>query len=73
MQSNHSDAMEEEIDRQVLSFITISQNNAEKLLKEHKDALDGLASILLEKESIDREDFEKLMKGLGVERIKKND
>jgi len=32
-----------------------------------------LASILLEKESIDREDFEKLMKGLGVERIKKND
>ena len=73
MQSNHSDAMEEEIDRQVLSFITISQNNAEKLLKEHKDALDGLASILLEKESIDREDFEKLMKGLGVERIEKND
>jgi len=73
MQTNHSDATEEEIDRQVLSLITDSQNHAEKLLQKHKDALDGLANILLEKESIDREDFEKLMKGLSVERIKKND
>ena len=73
MQTNHSDAMEEEIDRQVLSLVTDSQNHAEDLLQEHKDALDGLANILLEKESIDREDFEKLMKGLSVERIKKND
>jgi len=71
MQTNHSDATEEEIDRQVLSLITDSQNHAEKLLQKHKDALDGLANILLEKESIDREDFEKLMKGLSVERIKK--
>ncbi len=76
MQKNHSDATEEEIDRQVLSLINYSQEKAESLLLEHKEALDALANILLEKESIDRKDFEKLMKGLKVpskQKNKKND
>jgi cell division protease FtsH len=59
--SEISDEMRAKVDEQINNIIESCYNEARKLLKEHKDKLDELVNILLEKETVEQDEFEKLM------------
>ena len=52
-----SDETEVAIDREVKAILTEAQQSARSILGDHREDLDGLAEILLEKESLDRTDL----------------
>ena len=50
------------IDQEVQSLLNASAQRADELLRQHRSQLDQIASALLEEESIDREDMERLLR-----------
>jgi len=61
-QRNYSEKVAAEIDEEVSCFIKNAQTAAQKLLKTKKSLLDKIAKALFEKETIEREEFEKIIK-----------
>ena len=61
-QKNYSEMVATKIDKEVAGFIQNAQKQAEKILKQKKGLLEKVARILIEKETIEREEFEKLIK-----------
>ncbi len=61
-QRNYSEKIAEKIDQEVEVIIRNCQKNSELILQKHKNLLDKLAKNLIEKEIIEREDFEKIIK-----------
>lgn len=59
---NYSEQIATKIDQEVSEFVKGAQKNAEKLLKKNKKLLEKLAKTLIEKETIEREEFEKILK-----------
>jgi len=59
---NYSEKIAERIDEEVDVIIKNAEKNAEVLLLKHKNLLDKVAKNLIEKEIIEREDYEKLIK-----------
>ena len=57
---NHSEEMSGEIDREVKAIVDDCYNRAKEILKEHMDVLHKCAQLLLEKERINRDEFEAL-------------
>lgn len=57
-----SDTMQGKVDGEIKKFVEGSFNEAKKVLKENKEKLDKLAKALVEKESLNQEEFEELMK-----------
>ncbi len=57
---NHSEEVSGEIDREVKSIVDDCYKKATDIIKEHRSVLDACAELLLEKEKIDREEFEAL-------------
>ena len=57
---SHSEAISGEIDREVKSIIDDCYSKATQIIKEHEDVLHKCAQLLLEKERINREEFEAL-------------
>ena len=57
---NHSEEVSGEIDREVKSIVDDCYKKATEIIKEHRSVLDACAELLLEKEKIDREEFEAL-------------
>jgi len=68
-QRNYSEKVAAEIDREVANFINDAQKEAEKILIQKKDLLDKVAKALIEKETIERKEFEEL---IGKKEIKKS-
>jgi len=60
--SEISPKMAAKVDEQVKGIVDRAYERAVKILKENKDKLDQLADQLLEKETIEGEEFERLMK-----------
>jgi cell division protease FtsH len=58
---NYSDEIAAVIDVEVKNIIDRGYKRAEQILKEHEDKLHAVASILLEKEKIEDEEFEAIM------------
>ena len=56
---DYSDAVAFEIDQEVRLLIDEAHDVALDILKENRDKLDALAAVLLEKETLDREEVEK--------------
>jgi len=56
----YSEKTAEEIDIEVRQIVSEAYKNAKKILVDHKDKLDKVASELLEKEVLNKEDFELL-------------
>ena len=52
-----------DIDTEVHRLIQEAYGRAEQILTEHRDQLDGLAQLLIEREKIDRAEFERFMTG----------
>jgi len=55
-----------QIDEEVTKIIDDAHKKAGDIIKKHKEALDGIATVLVEKETIEREDFEKILIAHGI-------
>ena len=62
-QRNYSEEVASQIDKEVDKFIKDAQIQAEKILNKKRNLLDRIAKVLIEKETIEKEEFEKLIKG----------
>ncbi len=61
-QRNYSEQTAADIDHEVERFIGNAFQTAKEIIKNKKDKLDKIANILTEKETIEKEEFEELMK-----------
>lgn len=59
-QRDYSEAVAEQIDREVRKLVNEAYESARAILREHRDALDTIAQRLLEVETVSRDEFEKL-------------
>lgn len=60
--SRISDGMQERVDEEIKKLVNSALKRAETILKKEKTKLDGLAKLLVEKESLDDVEFEEFMK-----------
>jgi len=63
----HSEKVGAEIDSEVSRIMNEALAKAEKILLEYKPALDAVAKRLVEAETIEREEFEKMMLAYGIQ------
>jgi len=68
-QRNYSEKVAAEIDNEVSRFIKEAQSTAKAILKNKRKLLNRIAKTLIDKETIEREEFEGLMKPIKKERI----
>jgi cell division protease FtsH len=64
---NYSEGVAGKIDTEVANFINQSLAAAEKIINGKRKLLENIAQTLVEKETIEREEFEKLVKGGKIE------
>jgi len=70
--SNHrefSESKAEEVDREVKRIVMQGHDKAIEILKNNNAALEGLAKALLEHETIDAEEVDLIIQGVGIEEI----
>jgi cell division protease FtsH len=60
---HYSRAIAREIDDEIRRIVDVAHERAEEILLEHRDALTTIAEILLDRETISREQFESLLAG----------
>ena len=58
---DYSESMSKDIDEEVAKIMNEGHRRAEKVLTEHRKALDDIAKELVLKETLEREEFEKLL------------
>ncbi|OHA67035.1 MAG: cell division protein FtsH [Candidatus Wildermuthbacteria bacterium RIFCSPHIGHO2_02_FULL_47_12] len=58
---NYSDSVASQIDKEVTQLLFGAQKTAEKVLKQKRSTLEKIAKVLIEKETIEREEFERLI------------
>ncbi len=61
-EKNYSEKVAQEIDKEVHDFIDNAGKTAQKILTEKRALLDKIANRLIEKETIEKEEFEELIK-----------
>ena len=61
-QRNYSEKVATMIDEEVAKFVKDAENQAKKILAKRKNLLEKVAQTLIEKETIEREEFENLIK-----------
>ncbi len=69
----YSEKIAAEIDAEVKRIIEEAKARAAVVINEHRDALDSIAKELIEKETIERADFEKLLIANGITPKKKEE
>ena len=60
--SGFSEQVNEMIDSEVRALLNSAYKRAEDILNEHRDKLDALAALLIEREKLDEEEFDCFMK-----------
>jgi len=63
---NYSEEIAKRIDQEVRSIIDSQHQRAKCLLEENREKMDYIASVLLEKETIEQEEFDALMQGVTL-------
>ena len=58
---HYSDEVASDIDAEIRLFIDNAYEKAEAILTEHRDRLDAVAAVLMEKEKVTGEEFARLM------------
>ncbi|MBI2888789.1 MAG: ATP-dependent zinc metalloprotease FtsH [Candidatus Liptonbacteria bacterium] len=69
MEKDYSEKVAAQIDEEVRSFITGAYATAEKLLKTHKAALKAIATTLVEKETLEQEEFLAVLKPFKIKPV----
>ncbi len=72
-EGEYSERVAAEIDAEVSNIMSTGMNRAEKTINENKKALDAIATRLIETETIEREEFEKILIANGIVPKKKKD
>ena len=68
-----SEDVAKQIDEEVKKIIIAALRKAEDIIKKHRVALDAIAAALMEVETLEREEFEKLLIAHGITPKKKED
>ncbi|MSU54666.1 MAG: ATP-dependent metallopeptidase FtsH/Yme1/Tma family protein [Candidatus Staskawiczbacteria bacterium] len=68
-QDNYSEKVAEKIDKEIEELLKSAEKKATEIVKRRKPLLEKIAKILIEKETIEREEFEKIM-GIKTKEIK---
>ena len=66
---DYSDEIAREIDDEIRRIVEEAHQTAKDILVEHREALDRISKILLERETIDAEQFVKLLDGASEEEV----
>ncbi len=66
---DYSDEIAREIDDEIRRVIEEAHATAHRVLREHMDDLHKLSAILIERETIDKDQFERLLAGEAVESV----
>ncbi len=66
---HYSDEVASDIDAEIRQFIDDAYENAERILNEHRDKLDAVAAVLMEKEKVTGEQFAEIMEGKAPQQI----
>ncbi len=69
----YSDKVSSQIDSEVARIMDEAMKKAETILSEHRKALDSIAKTLMEVETIERDNFEKILVANGIIPKKKQD
>jgi cell division protease FtsH len=69
MGQEYSDETAEKIDLEIRRVVDEAYQTAKKLLGAHRDELDQISSLLMEKETIDRDQFEAILRGEEPEEV----
>jgi cell division protease FtsH len=69
----YSDKVNAEIDAEVSAIMNGNMKRAEEIVKDHRKALDAIAKRLIEKETIEREEFEQILLANGIMPKKKDE
>lgn len=72
-EQSYSQKVSAEIDAEVKKIIGDAYEKAENIITEHRKALDSIAKRLVEKETIEREEFEQLLVVNGIQPKKKDE
>ena len=67
---NYSEKIAAQIDKETERFIKEAERKATIILQKNKKILEKIAKVLIEKETIEKEEFEKLVKGSKIEKRK---
>ncbi len=65
-EKNYSEDVAKEIDKEVKRFMEEADKQAAKVLQKHRPLLDAIAKKLIEKETIEREEFDGILKSFGI-------
>jgi len=65
-EKNYSEAVAKEIDAEITKIITASQEAAKDALLKHKELLNDIANTLIEKETIENEEFNAIISKRGI-------
>ena len=68
-QPDYSDEIAREIDDEIRRVIEEAHDTATRVLRDHMDSLHRLSAILIERETIDKDQFERLLAGEAEESI----
>ena len=68
---NYSETTAQEIDKEVGILLENAKKTAERVLSQKRRTLDKIAQILVEKETIEREEFEELIGKTGKSSARK--
>jgi cell division protease FtsH len=71
MEKNYSEKVAEEIDNEIKRLIDEAFEKAKKLIINKKRLLDKIAKRLIEVETIEKEEFEQMLKAEGSKHVKK--
>lgn len=58
---DYSEKTAEEIDQEISEYIQKASQTAEKVITEHREQMEMIVKTLVEKETIEKEEFEKLV------------
>ncbi|MBM3256905.1 MAG: ATP-dependent zinc metalloprotease FtsH [Candidatus Liptonbacteria bacterium] len=68
-EKDYSEKVAAEIDEEVKSFIARAYTTAEKLIRTHKSALKAIAGALIERETLEQEEFVSLLKPFKIKPV----
>ena len=68
-QADYSEDVAREIDAEIRSIIEEAHRRARDILTEHQDQLDKVSRILMERETLERKEFEALLDGVPEDEV----
>ena len=60
-QRDYSEKVAERIDEEITGFIKQGEDKARRIIQDEKEQLEKIVAVLLEKETIEKEEFEKIV------------